>query len=66
MIIFSFDCDRYDRGCLISIHHAIQQAHYMKRKSNKIIITTDFKLAPKQATNAKQWVEGLNLDEVRK
>ena len=38
----------------------------MKRKSNKIIITTDFKLAPKQATNAKQWVEGLNLDEVRK
>ena len=26
----SYDADRYDRGCLISLHHAVQQAHYLK------------------------------------
>ena len=61
----SYDCDRYDRGCLISLHHAIQQSHYLKPRPNKVILTTDFKLAPKTATQAKQWINSIKVDEVR-
>ena len=35
----SYDADRYDRGCLISLHHAVQQAHYLKVwKINKFFL----------------------------
>jgi len=61
----SYDADRYDRGCLISLHHAVQQAHYLKPKMSKIIITTDFNRAPKNAQAAGEWVNGISkyIDE---
>ena len=36
----------------------------MKPRPNKVIVTTDLKLAPKTATQAKQWVNGIKVDEV--
>ena len=60
--IFSYDGDRYDRGCVISIHHAIQIGFYIPAAAT-ILITTDFKMAPATSMPLLKWLEDTKFSE---
>lgn len=60
--IFSYDGDRYDRGCVISIHHAIQIGFYIPA-ATIILITTDFKMAPATSMPLLKWLEDTKFSE---
>ena len=60
--IFSYDGDRYDRGCVISIHHAIQIGFYIPAATT-ILITTDFKMAPATSMPLLKWLEDTKFSE---
>ena len=59
---FSYDGDRYDRGCVISIHHAIQIGFYIPAATT-ILITTDFKMAPSTSMPLLKWLEDTKFSE---
>ena len=62
VLFFSYDGDRYDRGCVISIHHAIQIGFYIPA-AETISITTDFKMAPAASMPLLKWLEETKFSE---
>ena len=62
VLFFSYDGDRYDRGCVISIHHAIQIGFYIPA-AETISITTDFKMAPATSMPILKWLEETKFSE---